>query len=428
MQSLPLMIALGCLVFSPQASRPIPARVRLEAGPRYAGQLLRLEVDVTAEGVRPEITPPRLQGGRLEPVGSAFQPLTTSAIGDLVNESNRYIFRYRLFVERPGLIVIPPFRVQSGNRSGASTPLQFEIRPLPPDRPPGFLGGVGPIRVVTEAVPAAVRVGETFEYRVRLDGPGAIGSTADPIDTARWAAPAIKPRVRPLPGGEPVFEPPSRQFRYQVRPERPGEVTLPPVVVSWFDPRTARYQTVVGAGVALRVVAVAEDAAAGRVDFAVDSRDDDDRLGAFCAILGLAITVALGIASACVRFRRFQIARRATPAACALHWAQRLEAVPSSAQSADAAAHLVADAFTAYLEIAHGVSPGTRSPGEIELILKQANGFDTIPDRARRLLERADRVRFAAIEPAQQDDPALLTDAREFFLELAGRCVANRPD
>ena len=50
--------------------------------------------------------------------------------------------------------------------------------------------------------------------------------------------------------------PPSRRFRYRIRPTRPGAASLPPVAVAAFDPQTARYVTRVTSSIPIRVVDV----------------------------------------------------------------------------------------------------------------------------------------------------------------------------
>ena len=63
---------------------------------------------------------------------------------------------------------------------------------------------------------------------------------------------SIKPEVAWL-DTQTSVQPPTRVFRYRLTPRAPGEVRLPPVLVSWFDPRSSLFQTSVGPAVDLTV-------------------------------------------------------------------------------------------------------------------------------------------------------------------------------
>jgi hypothetical protein len=242
--------------------------VSLERGPFYLGQRIQLAVSATAGRERPEILAPTLDptSAVLALEGTAFQPIMTSAIGDVVTETNRYTFRFRIVPRRAGRLEIPAFVLRIGNHAEPSSRTRLDVRNAPLEgRPPTFLGGVGPFELSAEATPAAVRIGQSFEYRVVLTGPGAIGAVHAP-DLSRFRELAIKPSIELLPSEEIVW-PALRAFRYKVRPLHSGAVTLPPVVVSSFDPATGRYQTKASSGVPVRVVDVsAFDSAAVRYD------------------------------------------------------------------------------------------------------------------------------------------------------------------
>ena len=62
-------------------------------------------------------------------------------------------------------------------------------------------------------------------------------------------------RIEPAPV-EAVSEPPSRVFRFRLRPTRPGNLVIPPVAIAAFDPKLRRYMTKVSPSVAVQVVDV----------------------------------------------------------------------------------------------------------------------------------------------------------------------------
>ena len=126
---------------------------------------------------------------------------------------------------------------------------------MPPEgRPAAFLGGVGDFSVEADVSPATVRVGQELTYRITVTGPAAWGMTARP-DLSRLERLAIAPRIEALPD-ETIHEPPSRTFVTRLRPTRPGDAVLPPVVIAAFDPETLRYFSKATKGLAVKAVAV----------------------------------------------------------------------------------------------------------------------------------------------------------------------------
>ncbi|MGE5757008.1 MAG: hypothetical protein ACM35G_15060, partial [Planctomycetaceae bacterium] len=233
---------------------PLVVRAQVAPGVHRVGQAIEVRVGVVAAGERPEVVPPKVAGADLTLVGTSSRPIVASGIGTLVLERDQFLSRFRLVPHRAGTLEIPPFRARLGERTGASRPLRLSIGALPPvGRPAEFLGGVGPFEVAAEASPTTLRAGQEFEFRIHLTGPGALGATRRP-GLARFDRVTLGLRVEPRPT-DVVAEPPSRIFRYRLRPTRAGEAVLPPVAVAAFDPASDQYVTKVTAGVPIRVVA-----------------------------------------------------------------------------------------------------------------------------------------------------------------------------
>jgi hypothetical protein len=211
-------------------------RLVIEPRPHFVGQPLRLEVQATADNVPPAIRPPSGDGFELVSIGTYSEPVSSDAIGDQRRETFRFRFRFRLIPLRAGTIRVGPFRVGD---DGTTAP--FELRPSPVPRPvPGnFSGAVGSIEATSGTDHAVVRLGQSFEYWVRLDGLGALG----PI---RLSAPDLGSvaRVKALPP-ERSADPPSRTYRFVVTATTAGAVRVPPIVLRWFDPSRPGYATTI---------------------------------------------------------------------------------------------------------------------------------------------------------------------------------------
>lgn len=372
-----------------------PARVRLEVqpGPHFVGQGIRLEVAVTATGLtRPTVEPPEAEGLKIVQVDIRSAPVSTSAIGSVVNQRVRYGFRYLVVTSRAGTVRLPPFRVRSDAEPlGRTAPMTLQVR-RPPDPPPAFLGGVGLVEAASEVVPDAVRVGQPAEYRITLSGPGALGSSRPP-DLARLRELAISPEVTRI-AEETDWAASRRVLRYRVTPRRPGEVVLPPVLVEWFDPTRAAYQVTIVP--ALRFVARSappldpsmlefadappEKVAAPslRVDRAVSrpSRGLDPRAW----MVGW-----LGVVVLMLRARSRRLRRKLDPESV-------LRSVARGAPDSDRLETYLG-ALSSHL--APGVS-GELTPDEAERAVARRTGDQALAGRIRALIEDADTARFSA--------------------------------
>jgi hypothetical protein len=394
-----------------QDAESLPVRAQVAPGVNYVGQGIEINVGVVAEMERPEVVPPKVAGADLTLVGTSFRPISASGIGDVVAERNQFLSRYRLVPQRAGTLEIPPFRARLGARSGASRPLRLTIQAPPlAGRPAGFLGGVGPFEVAAEASPANLRAGQEFEFRIHLTGPGALGATRTP-SLERFERLPLGLEVEPI-ASEVVAEPPSRVFRYRLRPTRVGEVVLPPVAVSAFDPNWNQYVTKVTAGVPVRVVAVPrfdpDSFVYGPAPNPLSSRTFGPK-----TILAMVITLAgLLLAGVAWIWNRRGRSRRINT----VRLARRLALSLDLAKGLDEIARATVDGLIAYLALAAGRPAGALTPEEARNGFFQAEGSADLAARAERLVDCCDRIRFGREEASAEP---LATESRLFFNELA---------
>lgn len=376
----------------------------------WVGQPVDLEVIVVAGAARPVVTPPEPAGALLAPVSLTLRPIASSGIGSVESQINEYRFRYRVVARSAGTLVVPPFRVETGGKSGVSAPQRWEVRPVPAaGRPAAWLGGVGRVTVAAEARPAALRVGQSFEWVVTLTGPGALGSVG-PIDLARIEALAIAPEIHPL-EDELSLEPPRRVRRWDVRPTKPGETRLPPPVVAWFDAATGTYQTAAGGGAAVRVVA------APRLDWAVyEAVGERERPGGWLPLIAIggAVLAGLGIAGARAGRRR-PVEPRAVARRLAAQLAER-----AGREAPGETARRVVEGLGEYLATARGRAPGALTPAEA----LAAFAPDDLGQRAAQLVEGCDRISYSG-RPAETA-AELAGEARSLYEVLASRGLNAR--
>jgi hypothetical protein len=386
------------------AGDPLRVEARIPKSVYYAGQAIEVRVGMVAEGERPTVTPPRIDGTAIVATGTDFKPVGASGIGDVVTETNLFVSKFHLIANRPGPLVIPPFLARLGDRAGSSQPIRLTIRAVPPEgRPPSYLRGVGRLEARADAVPASVRVGQAFEYRLILKGPGARGSTQVPLLPELEALKGIA--FEPS-GTDLIADPPLRTFRFRARAPAAGDFTLPSVAVSTFDPDMQRYVETRAPSIKLRVVEVPrfDDATLATI---TDETPSGPRIGGPLVLIPSALVLSAW--TLLILVRRRTSARR---------WARSVAASLRPSHATDVAAR-VASGLTTYLARSIGRPGGELTPDEAERGIAQAVADPSLAARARRLIEHCDRARFGDATT----DAGLAQEAVAFFEELATRSV-----
>jgi hypothetical protein len=420
-----------------QASEPLRVEADVAPGQYFVGQGIELRIRVAGRGQRPRIDLPAISDASAWTIDTERKPITRSAIGSIVGEENLFLTRVRVVARRPGLLIIPSIRAQLDERSGRSRSVQLKILPAPEvGRPAGFLGGIGRFSLEAEATPKVVRVGQEFEFRVKVSGPAAWG-IADRPELTRYDRLALGLRVRP----GPILtsdEPPERAFIYRLRPSRAGEAILPPLSIASYDPAVSRYVTQVTPGVPVRVVAVSDfDPAA----IAGEESVLNTGLSAGRRWTAWALSV-VALAAACVSLlvvRRRLRRRRPTGGAAARRYSARLARrlrspdVETRASLPDSIAavaphdglegpdHLAARAVCAflvrYLELGAERPPGALTPEEAREGVRQVSQSDGLGAKAGRLTAQCDQVLYGDAQ-RESHRREILGEARALFEAL----------
>jgi hypothetical protein len=399
-----LPLALGPPRAASAGVGPIAVEARVPAGRPFVGQAVPLDLEVSGADGPATVIPPALRDGELIPLG-----------GDEGGRAARH--RYRLVPRKAGPLLVPSFRVEAGDRVGRSAPIRLDVRPVPTaGQGPAFLGGVGRVTPEASAGPTRVRAGEWVEYRVTLRGEGALGSTRAPglggLDRL-----GLGLRVEPLPA-ERSAEPPAVTFRWRLRPTRAGRASLPPVLVSTFDPDTGRFQTRATAAIPIEV---AEPAGLdpGVVAYEPPPAPPRRRPGGWIwGATAACLAVAAASLAAVLRGRR---ARAPRLDRLAERLASRLEADRRSDPSGRALG--VLDALAEFLEAAAGRPRGALTPVEAAESIRARFGDEAAADadEAGGLVARCDRASFAGAGATADEADALASGAAALLRRLARR-------
>jgi hypothetical protein len=248
-------------------------------------------------------------------------------------------------------------RVIEKSVTAKSDPLAVTVLPLPvAGRPADFSGAVGQFQVSSELAPASGPVGDPLTFKLIVTGKGNLSRiNSDGLhDSPQWRAYHTEAKVT---ADDDTGHQGFKTFTQPVVPRQAGQLTLPSVSFSYFDPEAARYVTQqtqpisvtvvpsAGSAPAAATLQAANTASGGTEDAAGDALAPDVAVtGPYSATLapvvwqrwfmGATLTPVLLMLAAVTIIRRQR--RRAADPALTLH-AARLAAVRINLESMAAA-------------------------------------------------------------------------------------------
>ncbi len=314
------------------------------------------------------------------------------------------------------------------------------VLPLPvPGRPANFSGAVGQFRIASELAPAGGSVGDPLTFKLTVSGRGNLSRvTADALqESSQWRVYRTEAKVT---ADDDTGLQGFKTFTQPVVPLQAGQLFLPGVSFSYFDPEAGHYETrqsqpilvtvTPGAGAAQSGAMRAGAAVAGAADNTPgDALAPDLRpMGSHVATLeplirqrwfiGAAVTPVMLMICAVALLRRQQL--RAGDPALRLHAARlasvriNLEAMAAARQRGEAAAFFtaarralqekLADLWHIRADSVDSQQVAQRMPGdaaELQAILAMAEkatyggespGAPALQDWQRRVLEQMDRL------------------------------------
>lgn len=151
-------------------------------------------------------------------------------------------------------------RLDAENRVLRTPPVEMLVRPLPP-APPGFSGLLGRFTIAGEVSRPRLAVGESTTWKLTVSGSGNAALIGEPElpDLAAFKVYADKPQASLDRGDDGLSG--RKTFSRALVPLTPGELTLPAISLTYFDPSSGTYRTASTEPIALAVAA-----AAGRED------------------------------------------------------------------------------------------------------------------------------------------------------------------
>lgn len=128
-------------------------------------------------------------------------------------------------------------------REVRSEPLTLEVLPLPAGKPAGFAGAVGRFALEASLDRSRAKVGEAVTLTVRVSGAGNLKALGTPTlpELAGFKAYETVASLSIDKSGDRVHG--SKEFKTVLVPRASGELSVPPISFSFFDPGERAYKT-----------------------------------------------------------------------------------------------------------------------------------------------------------------------------------------
>ncbi len=166
------------------------------------------------------------------------------------------------------------------------------VLPLPVDgRPANFSGAVGQFQIASELTPAAGSVGDPLTFKLTVTGKGNLSRVSADVlhDSSQWRVYRAETKVTADDdSGLQGF----KSFTQPVVPLQAGQLTLPALSFSYFDPEAGRYETRDTRPISLTVTPgvgstqVASSLRAGAAPAGIGTSDPADALAPDVAVVG----------------------------------------------------------------------------------------------------------------------------------------------
>lgn len=255
------------------SEKAIFLRSQLDKRQVFLGEQTTFSIYLFSRG--PVVDINSLQIPKLDPFWSEEIPSSRRGERRVIEGVTYWVYilkRFALFPLQSGKLNIDPVRAElttgflslsSRNLQLASQPLSLEVLPLPSGSPPGFSSSnVGRWKLSAEATPLKSSVGQPITLRVSLIGVGNLHDIAMPpipsLPGMRVYDPTVTEKSsfsKRLWGGNRVLE-------YLLMPQKSGSYTIPSLQLTYFNPRSKKYESTSTQPISLKVTGSANLASA----------------------------------------------------------------------------------------------------------------------------------------------------------------------
>ena len=359
----------------------------------------------------------------------------------------RGMIRTTVAAKRRGSSVFDDFFGRGEEVTVRSKPIAVDVQPLPTrGRPEDFTGTIGQFTISATADKREVEVNQPVSVTVNITGWGNVKSVAEPPigdlqDFRVYKASSNEElsKQNDRVGGKKVFE-------EVFIPNRPGELTIPSLSFSYFNPQSGGYETKRTNPIKLTVKPGEGYAGGGDVPFATpgvsigsqanDIRYIKDDLGAtrrpgdiilfspaYLLVNGLPVLALIGLAVFRKQRERLSSNQSYARSRGASRMAKKRLAAARSAATCDMAERFYAElslAVIAYIADKLDISPHGLTRDKIASLLQDRRAGEDLTTETLAFLQRCDFARFAPASVSQPEIDRDLAAAEAVMVKMEG--------
>lgn len=134
-----------------------------------------------------------------------------------------------------------------------SKPIKIKVLPHPTPKPYGFINAVGQLKMTTEVSANEVKANEAINIKINISGIGNLPLIDNPQINFPKEFEIYDPKITDNTKTSNVGVSGSKEYNYLVIPRYQGDFTIDPIIFSYFNPSTKKYETIKSNPIVLKI-------------------------------------------------------------------------------------------------------------------------------------------------------------------------------
>ena len=134
-----------------------------------------------------------------------------------------------------------------------SKPIKIKVLPHPAPKPDGFVNAVGQLIMTTDVSANEVKANEAINVKVTISGTGNLPLIDNPAINFPKEFEIYDPKVTDNTKTSNAGVSGSKEYNYLVIPRYQGDFTIDPIIFSYFNPSTKKYETIKSNPIVLKI-------------------------------------------------------------------------------------------------------------------------------------------------------------------------------
>lgn len=134
-----------------------------------------------------------------------------------------------------------------------SKPIKIKVLPHPTPKPDGFINAVGQLKMTTDISANEVKANEAINIKVTISGTGNLPLIDNPQINFPKEFEIYDPKITDNTKTSNAGVSGSKEYNYLVIPRYQGDFTIDPIIFSYFNPSTKKYETIKSNPIVLKI-------------------------------------------------------------------------------------------------------------------------------------------------------------------------------